>query len=122
MIIRYSFVEDVMINIPNNVVWGMNVHLDSKGMDEGLYLMMNNTEYLITETDELCQGRPNLPDYAVSDLYSSIIDEISKMIIEKKPDLVCLDINDIEGHLLEEKYISQWVEKGYIELDEEGNW
>ena len=124
MFLKYDDCGDnVIINLPNSVVWSIRYRLfhDEGNEDCNLYLIVDDRQILLRDTDNWCAGRPNLPYYAVRNMYEEIVDVIATQI-ENKPTLTLIDLPAIENKLLKEKYEKMWIEKGYVELKPDGTW
>jgi len=89
--------------------------------EDGLYLILPEKEIALREVDFFCQGRPNLPESAVGDLYAEMLEIIIKLIKEND-NLEILDIDEIESKLIREKYQKKWISKGYIDVYADGSW
>jgi len=124
MFIKYEFFADpVLVYIPDSEPWEIRMKsVDENGFEDcGLYLTASGAETQLTDSDIWCQGRPDLPRWAVGELYEEIIEVIAQKIIEES-NLKVIDIPQIECRLLCEKYEKIWAERGYIEIAENGSW
>ena len=123
MIVKYSFLGDVsIVCIPEGVQWEFaSRSFNDKGNEVyGLYLIVGEKEYTISEADTWCSGR-DIPDYEVGFLHESVMDVIFGMMSEK-PELKVIDMEEIIHEMLSSEYRQRWVEKGYIQPDENGHW
>ena len=125
MLIKYEYCGDnTIINVPDSAYWKICFRLindSTPGDDYGLYLITDEKEILLRDTDCWCSGRPELPYTAVGAMYEEIVDIIASKI-EAEPNLRIVDVNAIEGKLLSEKYEKKWLENGYVKLREDGSW
>lgn len=119
MLVKYDNCDDnTIINIPDSLIWRICFrHFDENGVCKGeLCLIIGDETIVIRDFNDLCDGRPNLPIYAVRNLYEDIVNVISDKI-ESEPDLRMIDITSIESKLLNEKYEKIWIKEGYIVVD-----
>ena len=124
MFIKYEDCGDsIIIHLPDSVCWRICFKLfDDNGNDDyGLYLNIEDKTILLRDTENWCQGRPNLSYTEVGSMYEEILDIIASKI-ENEPNLRMIDIPAIENKLLEEKYEKRWIEKGYVEVSPNGSW
>lgn len=124
MLIRYSHIGDqCIVNVPDNAYWEIRFRMfdTETGVDDfNLYLITEDKEIMLRDTDDLCQGR-NLSYIAVGNMHEEMVSVIADKIA-KDPNLRLLDIDAIEAELLTSKYEKMWLEKGYITLDPDGSW
>ncbi len=108
--------------IPDGMEWSVyNSWLDDNGYEEHcLILEYGDKKTMLHRADDVCQGRPELPDYAFDDFYEEIIDNIYDML-RADPDRKCIDFIEVEEYVMR-KYEKIWQERGYIEIDENGAW
>lgn len=88
--------------------------------EDGLYLILPDKEIVLREVDLFCQGRPNLPESAVGDLFAEMLEVITQLI--KEEEISILDIDEIENKLITEKYEKKWISEGYVEVYADGSW
>ena len=81
-----------------------------------LYLKVDGKEYLLRDLEYWRQGRPSLPLWEVSRLYEDLLQAIFQQL-RLCPDIAALDLDEIEGDILRDKYAIQWLEKEYVEPD-----
>ena len=112
-----------LIHIPDNCVWRIEVEKESEnGYDEcSLCLYVDTKRFYLADAEDLCSGRPSLPEWAVCDLHEEIVDSIAEQL-NKDPSLNFIDVSQLEAELIESKYLKDWSERGYIEIDENGHW
>lgn len=118
MFVKCSYcdgVDNVLINFPETEEYEIRFRYR-----DGLYLILPNKEIMLRDVDHWCDGRPNLPAWAVGDLYSEIVDVVTELLINDKK-INCINIDEIEGKLLK-KYEKEWSSLGYITIDEDGSW
>ena len=119
MLIKYDNCgDDIILNIPNSLIWKIRFRPFAENEDDKgeLCLIIGDETIVIRDSNDLCGGRPNLPVYAVRNLYEDIMNVISAKI-ESEPDLRMIDITSIESKLLKEKYEKIWIKEGYIVVD-----
>ena len=119
MFIKCSYcdgVDNVVINLPETEKFEIRCKYD-----DGLYLILPDEEIILRDIYHWCDGRPELPTYAVDELYSEIVDVIAKTLISDE-NIRSIDIDEIENKLLDEKYAKKWSSNGYITIDENGVW
>ena len=123
MYIKYtSFGDKVFMNIPESSHWEIRFRmLNERGDDYNLYLIIDDNEIELRDTEHWCQGRPSLPYEAVGNLYEDIVDAVANRLAADR-DLRVIDIDAIEHRLLENKYEKLWLERGYVKPDKNGRW
>lgn len=123
MLIKYEYIGDrVIMNVPDNSYWEIRFKLfNDGGLDDyNLYLIMDDREIELRDTDYWCSGR-DLPYTEVGALYEEIVEVIAERIA-REPNLKLIDIDAIEAELIASKYEKRWLEKGFIKLAADGSW
>ncbi len=124
MFIKYENCGDnIILNVPDSEMWQICYRLlDEKGYDDcSLYLIIADKTILLRDGEDWWNGRPDLPCFAVGELYEEIVEVIFAKI-ENEPNLKVIDITSIEYQLIKEKYEKKWLEKGYVTADNNGSW
>lgn len=120
MILYYhnSFGDVSMVNLPSSTPWEITYQeFDEDDLDNcSLYLKVDGKEYLLRDLEYWCQRRPSLPLWEVSRLYEDLLQAIFQQL-RRCPDIAALDLDEIEGDILRDKYAIQWLEKEYVEPD-----
>ena len=119
MFIKCSYcdgVDNVLIHLPETEKFEFRYRYD-----DGLYLILPDREIMLRDMDYWCQGRLELPTYAVGDLYSEIVDTIAEMLINNEK-ISVVNIDRVEEKLVSEKYEKEWVSKEYISTSKDGSW
>ncbi len=116
MFVKCSYFFNSLIKLPENSYYEFKSEFD-----DGLYLILSNKEILLRDIDYWCQGRTELPSYAVYDLYSEIVDVIANLLTNDE-NIKIIDIDEIETDLINKNYEKAWLSRGYITISEDGSW
>ncbi len=120
MYICYSNIEKRIIHIPSHVTWTLECRpFDDEGNEDGnMYLILEGKEYVIRDPEYWCIGR-KLPYHIVVYFYEDMLNVIMEELANN-PHVI--NIDKIENDMIENKYKKKWLDNGYIEIDDNGNW
>ena len=124
MLLRFKFNGDEnLIYIPDTMPWRMIYkEFDENCNDEcNVYLLMNGETIEVSNSDEFCMEH-RIPEYEFGYLYADVVEEVKKLLLASEGKNQCVDLEEIKGRLLKEKYFEQWKNKGYISPYEHEIW
>lgn len=123
MIIKYTFIGDrFVVSIPDNMPWEIFSRYLDRGCYEdcGLYLLFNGEERSLSDADSLCAGR-TLPESEIGRMHEEVVESIAERLAAD-PGMPVLDIDKIVSEVMTTKFEQYWAKRGYIKMDENGNW
>lgn len=114
--------ESALINLPENYPWtlAMNHEAPNGSADLLIYLEVGDRTYFLADADDYCMGRDSLPESAIEDLFADAINKFYELLSSDNS-VAKIDFDEILEELVEERK-NKWAAKGYITIDENGNW
>ncbi|MBQ8894673.1 MAG: hypothetical protein IJ043_09755 [Clostridia bacterium] len=124
MYIKYdNNVQQGILHLPEGQRWSLYYSFENeKGEEEcSIYAVTEAGEkIMVLNGDDWIREYPSL-QFHFQSLYEDLLTAVGKMLADNKIEPRFLDLPELEEKLIKENE-SVWIKKGYLTVDEDGNW